>query len=134
MDIVHENGRDQIPIILYNDKMVDVTVEVPERLADKITRWLGTIIELNMLTLTTPAAVVANETTRFLFTNPTPDEVLNNFLSEQSQSRVRDLLHANREGTLTKEGDRELDELGEIEHIMRMTKLRIIAEKQGKRV
>ena len=114
--------------------MVDVTVEVPERLADKITRWLGTIIELNMLTLTTPAAVVANETTRFLFTNPTPDEVLNNFLSEQSQSRVRDLLHANREGTLTKEGDRELDELGEIEHIMRMTKLRIIAEKQGKSV
>jgi hypothetical protein len=44
--------------------------------------------------------------------------------SETTQQRIRDLLEANRQGMLTAEQRRELDEFAQAEHFVRMLKVK----------
>ncbi len=110
--------------------MVTITVDLPNEVARSITHWLAPIVELSRLELRTQAATVANETTRFLLADPSADDVLQHKLSSTSQSRVRQLLALNQADLLGETEHRELDEMGQIEHIMQMTKLKIMAEKR----
>jgi hypothetical protein len=60
----------------------------------------------------------------FLLTSPTPEQITMFRPSEATQARVRDLLDANRNGTLTTEEQTELDEFASVEHFVRMLKAR----------
>lgn len=111
--------------------MVEITVQMPEKLAVKATRWLKTILELNMIEFQTSAAMVANETIRFLLDAPTAADLLAHKPSATAQARLRRLLTLNQAELLGEVEQRELDELEQIEHIMRITKLQIAAQMQN---
>ncbi len=103
--------------------MIEITIQVPDRLANRVTRWLPLILELNMIPFQTQAATVANETIRFLLDNPTPGMFLAYSPSLAAQTRLKRLLALNQADMLGEEENRELDELEQIEHLVRMAKL-----------
>lgn len=108
--------------------MVDLTVQVPDELANRlepIRSWLPTIIELSLVGYKTPAMETAAEIIQFLSANPSPDEVLNFHVSDRAQDRLNYLLSQNKSRTLDEREQRELDEIEEIEHIMTMLKANI---------
>ena len=59
----------------------------------------------------------------FLISQPTPEQVIAFRPSETSQERMRYLLDANRNGTLTPAETTELDENINLEHFMRRLKI-----------
>ena len=64
----------------------------------------------------------------FLLSVPSPEDVIAFRPSEETQARVRYLLDANRNSTLSSEESAELDEFSRVEHFVRMLKIR--AEKK----
>lgn len=107
--------------------MVEITVQIPERLANRVTRWLPIILELNMIPFQTQAATVANETIRLL-EDPTPRTFLAHTPSVAAQTRLKRLLVLNQADMLGEKESQEMDELEQIEHIMRLAKMRIKAQ------
>ena len=65
-----------------------------------------------------------DEVLEFLVMQPTPEAIIAFRPSEATQQHVRDLLAANRDGTLTDDQRRELDEFERIEHLVRMLKIK----------
>jgi hypothetical protein len=66
---------------------------------------------------------VYQEVYYFLASQPTPAQILAFRPSEATQTRIRSLLEANKEGRLTADEQAELDELEQVEHFVRMLKL-----------
>jgi hypothetical protein len=74
-------------------------------------------------------ATVFDEVFDFLISAPSLAQVTAFRPSETAQERVRYLLAANREETLTLEERQEMDEIGRVEHVMRMLKIRALENK-----
>lgn len=113
--------------------MVQITMQVPEELANKIQpiqSWLPAIIQISLVGCKTLATATATEVIQFLSTNPTPQQVLDYHVSERAQARLRRLLVLNAAGILGKAGQRELDELEQIEHTMIMLKAQLAKQLQ----
>jgi hypothetical protein len=113
--------------------MVQMTLEVPEELADRIRPlvvWLPTVLELSLEGFQTLAAATASEVVRFLSTEPTPQEILDYHVSEQAQARLQRLLALNEAGLLGEVEQQELDELQRIEHIVILLKTQAAAHKR----
>lgn len=111
--------------------MVEMTLQVPEDLAERIRplgHWLPAILELSFVGCRTVAAATASEVIEFLARDPSPEAVLNYHASERSQERLRRLLALNAAGMLGAEELSELDELGNIEHIVVQLKARVAAQ------
>jgi len=70
----------------------------------------------------TPAVQTVSEIIDFLSTGPSPSEVATYTVSERAQQRLRRLLALNEAGMLSSEEQAELDEIGQIEHIMTLLK------------
>lgn len=105
--------------------MVEMTMQVPDELAQRIRpldRWLPAIIELSLIGCKTLAAATAAEIIEFLISNPSSREVMVFQASERAQDRLRRLLTLNEAGLLSEVEHDELDELGQIEHILIMLK------------
>jgi len=64
-----------------------------------------------------------DEVLEFLLTSPSPAEIIAFHPSAEVQARVRYLLEANREH-LTAEEQAELEEYAQVEHLMRMLKIK----------
>jgi len=60
----------------------------------------------------------------FLASTPTPEQIIAFRPSDPIQQRARDLLDKQRTSTLTANEQRELDELGTLNHFMSMLKIR----------
>ncbi len=60
----------------------------------------------------------------FLLSAPSPEAVIAFQPSDETASRVRYLLDANRSGSLTSDEQAELDEFSNVEHFVRMLKIR----------
>jgi hypothetical protein len=108
--------------------MVEVTMQVPEALAERLRSagtWLPVVLELGLTGFRTVAAATASEVVEFLSRNPTPEEVLDYRVSDQAQARLRRLLALNAAGLLGEPEQRELDELQRIEHIFIMLRAEI---------
>lgn len=108
--------------------MVELTLQIPNSLAAKIQSfgvWTSTVIEISLLNCTTKASLTAQEVVKFLENNPSHQEVLKFKVSEKAQNRLRNLLSANGERTLSKQEANELDELSKIENIFTMLKLKV---------
>lgn len=100
--------------------MVEVTVQVPETLAERIEparRWLPTILELSLVGFRTPAAATAAHFIGFLLSNPTPEDVLAYHVPENMQERLRRLLALNEARLLSETEQQELDELEQAEGV-----------------
>ena len=100
--------------------MASITVELPEAVAKKVQMlkpWMPTILELNLLRLQTQAWETANEITKFLLSNPSPNEVANFYVSQAAQERLEYLADANREGAMTAAERTEAEERLRIDHI-----------------
>ena len=69
-----------------------------------------------------PSASIQDEVLTFLLSSPTPQDVINFHASDAAQSRLRHLLDANRQGTLTDQERAELDEASQINHFMTLLK------------
>jgi len=111
--------------------MVQLTMQVPERLAERIQpigSWLPTVIELSLIGFKTLATATATEVIQFLSKAPSPQEVLAYHVSEQAQKRLQRLLALNEAGILSETKQSELDELEQIEHIVIMLKAQIAAQ------
>src|SRR5207244_11661608 len=105
--------------------MVQMTVQLPDDLAARIRplrRWLPAMLKLSLLGLRTTAAASAAEVLEFLLRNPTPQEFLNFYVTEQQQAHSRRLLALNESGLLSEAEQLELDELGRLEHLVILLK------------
>ena len=114
--------------------MVQMTVQLSDELAERcksVGPWLSTIIELSLAGFRTPASATASEVIDFLFSNPSPGELIDFHVSESAQLRLRRLLALNEAGTLSDSEQAELDELQRLEHIIIMLKTR--SQKQAVR-
>ena len=63
------------------------------------------------------------EVYQFLVSSPTPEQIINFHASEVVQTRVHDLLAANRENRLTPDDQAELDEFERVNHFVSMLKI-----------
>jgi hypothetical protein len=60
-----------------------------------------------------------------LFANGTsPQQIVSFKPSDESKKRVQELLQKNKSGSLTSEEEAELNDFGQIEHLMRLVKTR----------
>ncbi|MFO7321997.1 MAG: hypothetical protein DIU68_009705 [Chloroflexota bacterium] len=69
-----------------------------------------------------PTASVQDEVLTFLLSSPTLQEIIAFHASDAAQERLRYLLDANREGTLSSEERAELEEASQINHFMILLK------------
>jgi hypothetical protein len=65
-----------------------------------------------------------DEVYEFLVSRPTPEEIIAFRPSPVTQTRVQALLDANRNASLTPDERRELDEFDQVEHMVRMLKIK----------
>ncbi len=100
--------------------MTEITLELPNSLADKIKPlgvWMPTIMELTLAKFKTRVAYTSKELLDFLTENPSPQKVLQYKVSDEHQKRVRRLLDLNGEGEIEETEKRELEEWVKFNHI-----------------
>lgn len=108
--------------------MVEMTMQVPDELAEQLRPlhgYLPTVLKLTLSGFRTLAIETATEIIEFLATEPTPQEVLSYHVSERAQERLQRLLALNSAGLLGEPEQAELDELEKIEHIVILLKAQI---------
>lgn len=71
-----------------------------------------------------PPSSVQDEVFAFLLTAPTPRQIIDFHASDAAQQRLRYLLDANRNDTLTAEEAAELDDASQVNHFMMLLKAR----------
>jgi hypothetical protein len=107
--------------------MAQITIEVPESLAEQISAVRARLPEVLAHGLG-QLSPVPNEVYRyileFLASNPSPEAIRNFRPTPQIQERISELLDKNRTSQLTPAESAELDEYERIEHVMRMLKIR----------
>ncbi|KOR34970.1 hypothetical protein H6G72_13000 [Planktothricoides sp. FACHB-1370] len=104
--------------------MPQITIEIPEKLAAKITQMGDRLPELLTLSLDQPAlpAHIYRYILDFLASNPTPEQIAAFSPTPEMQERLRLLLNRSHAGELTDAEQRELDEYENIEHLVIMLK------------
>ncbi len=105
--------------------MIDITVRVPDALAEKLKpmrAWLPFVLELSLVGFRTSASQTVSEVIEFLASAPSPTEVLGYKASERAQERVKRLLSLNSAGIISSDEQLELDELERVEHIVTLLK------------
>lgn len=106
--------------------MVDITVRVPDSLAEKLEpmrAWLPYVLELSLVGFRTLAAQTVSEVIEFLASGPAPSEVLGYNATERARERTKRLLALNRAGIISSEEQLELDELEQVEHLVTLLKV-----------
>lgn len=76
-----------------------------------------------------PAMSIRDEVMAFLLTSPTPQQIIEFRASEVAQERLRYLLDANRNGTLTADEEAELEDASNVNHFMMSLKAKAHGEK-----
>jgi hypothetical protein len=105
--------------------MVEITMQVPDNLAQRLQPmhdWLPTVLELSLVGFKTAAVQTASEIIEFLGRGPSPNEVMAYHLSDRAQERLRRLLAIEEAGLAWEDEQTELDEIGQIEHIVVLLK------------
>ncbi len=71
-----------------------------------------------------PSTSIQSDVLDFLMSAPSPQEMIDFHASENAQERLRYLLEANRQGVLTPDERAELDEAGQMNHLVMLLKAR----------
>lgn len=72
----------------------------------------------------TASTTIQEEVLAFLLSSPTPEQIIAFRASDAAQARLRDLLDANRSGSLSDEERAELDEARQLNHFVTLLKAR----------
>ncbi len=110
--------------------MVEMTIRVPERLAERVTavqERLPELLEHGLGELSPLPNEVYRYILEFLVSQPTSEEILNFEPTPDMQKRANKLLEKNRAGQLTPAEEKELDEYLRINHLVTMLKARAIS-------
>jgi hypothetical protein len=108
--------------------MPSLTLDLSEQLQDRVkpfSRWLPAILEVSLLNLKSPAHQAASDFIEFLVSNPSEHSVGTYRLAEGTQGRVEQLLEKNRQGTLSEDETKELDDYFKLEHVVRVMKAKL---------
>lgn len=73
--------------------------------------------------MSTVVIPIYEEVYQFLISSPTPQEIIDFRVSEETQKRVSILLSKNRDGILTPDERSELDQFEQVNHLMSMMKI-----------
>jgi hypothetical protein len=123
--------------------MVQLTIEIPDDLAQRLAPFQNQLSELftRLIATTLPGesssraslSTVSDlpstylEVLDFLVTSPTPEQLLNFKVSEQSQARLQALLQKNRDISLTPSEMAELNLYEQLDALMTLLKARAYA-------
>jgi len=111
--------------------MVEITIEVPESLAERLAAVRDRLPEVLARALDA-SAPLPNEVYRyvleFLASNPAPQAVVDFKLTPDMQDRVSELLGKNRAGQLTSAESAELDEYQRINRFVRKFKIQALQD------
>ena len=105
--------------------MVEIKMQVSDDLAQRLqplVDWLPAVLELSLVGFKTPAVQTASEILSFLTQSPSPNDVMAYHVSDRAQERLRRLLAINEAGLASETEQAELDEIGQIEHVMVLLK------------
>jgi len=104
---------------------MQLTIEIPDDQASRLgmdregmQRLLARFITL------APKLAVVDELIEFLGRGPQPEEIVAFQVSQNSQSRVRDLLDKSRAGTLNADEESELNAVESLNHLFALIKAR----------
>ncbi len=114
--------------------MVEITIQVPEALAERLAAVGDRLPEVLARGLDEKPPLSSagyRYVLQFLATNPSPQEILDFHPTLEIQERVRDLLATNRAGELTPTETAELDEYEHIENFIRKLKIRALKDLQA---
>lgn len=113
--------------------MVEITIQVPEALAERLAAVGNRLPEVLARGLDEKPPL-PNEGYRyvlqFLATNPSPQAILDFHPTPEMQERIGELLAKNRAGELTLTESVELDEVEHIENFLRKLKIRALKDLQ----
>lgn len=110
--------------------MIEMTIKVPETLAERITavqERLPELLEHGLGELSPLPNEVYRHILEFLVSQPTSEEILNFEPTPEMQKRASELLEKNRAGRLTSAEEKELDEYLRINHLVTMLKARTLS-------
>ena len=111
--------------------MVEITVEVPEALAERLSAVrdrLSEVLARGLEELSPPPTEVYRYVLEFLMSNPTPEALVNFKPTPAMQERISELLEKNRAGQLTPTESAELEEYARINRFVSMLKARAFKE------
>jgi hypothetical protein len=104
---------------------MQLTIEIPDDQADRLGMDREGMQRLVARIITqTPKLAVVDELTEFLGRGPQPNEIVAFQVSQNSQSRVRDLLDKSRAGTLSADEERELDAVESLNYLFALIRAR----------
>jgi hypothetical protein len=109
--------------------MVQITIEVPESLAERLSAVrarLPEVLEHGLDQLSPLPNEVYRYILEFLVSNPSPEAVLNFGPTSQMQERASELLEKDRAGQLTPAESAELDEYVRIDNFISLLKARAL--------
>jgi hypothetical protein len=104
---------------------VQVTIELPENLADRVKAESQRLAELLARALRPKPlemSALRREVLSFLARGPKPAEIVAFRASEAAAERMRELLQRNRDGALTPADEAEMDEIEEIDSLVSLLK------------
>jgi len=108
--------------------MTEITMQMPDALAARIGAsgaWFPTIIELGMTNFRNLKPMEAKaELVEFLSESPTPQQVLDYYISDKNQKRLDYLLDLNGESEINERQREELSEWTRLNHISILLKTR----------
>ena len=105
---------------------MQLTIEIPDELAEKAESERGRLIELIQRTLRQPTSGrmgFIQEVFHFLARRPSPEEILAFRPSVPAVERLSDLLEKNRESSLTVDEESELDTMQSLNHLFALLKV-----------
>ncbi|MEK7685099.1 MAG: hypothetical protein AAB466_06735 [Verrucomicrobiota bacterium] len=106
-------------------RAMQVTIEIPDRLAKQVEperEHLAEILELGLRQHRAQASGLRREFLAFLARGPQPSEIIAFRPSEAAVERARELLRRNKQGHLTPEEEAEMDDIGELDHVITQVK------------
>jgi len=104
---------------------MQLTIEIPDDQASQLGMDRETMQHLiARIIRQLPELAVVDELIEFLGRGPQPEEIVAFQVSQNSQSRVRDLLEKSRAGTLSQDEASELDAVESLNHLFALIKAR----------
>jgi hypothetical protein len=115
---------------------MQVTVEVPDQLANRLPRNQNELAEIleNGLRIRDWVGVstVANEVINFLARGPKPEAIVAFHPSSNAAARTHELLERNRSGSLSPSERAELDEMALLDQLMTLVKARAFEQTKAR--
>ena len=114
---------------------MQMTIDIPDKLAERLEPERGhltSIITRGLRRSWSGTSSLRREVISFLARRPNIDEILAFRPSERETERAQELLHRNREGTLSMDEEAELDEMCDVDRFVSLIKAEVLLQTSGR--